>query len=123
MWGWMYQSLESGTAASVVLAQAGAGPNPLISMLPTLVMIAIGFYFLMVLPERQRQKEMKKLLDALKKDDRVLTSAGIYGIVANINRESGRVTLKIDESSGAKMQVSLTSVERILTDETPSSGA
>lgn len=106
-----------------LLAQAAQQTNPLMTMLPTLAMIMVVFYFLMVMPERQRQKEMKKLMDGLKKDDRVLTSSGIFGIVANIHRESGRITLKIDESSGAKMQVSAASIERVLAEESPSGGS
>ncbi|MEO0136657.1 MAG: preprotein translocase subunit YajC [candidate division WOR-3 bacterium] len=57
--------------------------NPLLSLLP-LILIFIVFYFLLVLPQQKRQKQHQQLLNSLKKGDRVITSAGIYGTIANL---------------------------------------
>ena len=45
-----------------------------------------------------------------------MTSSGIYGTVANVDREADRVTLKIDEASNAKITVTLSSLARVLRD-------
>jgi preprotein translocase subunit YajC len=57
--------------------------NPIFSLLP-LILIFVIFYFLLILPQQKRQKQHQQLLGSLKKGDRVITSAGIYGTIANI---------------------------------------
>ncbi|MEO0205468.1 MAG: preprotein translocase subunit YajC [candidate division WOR-3 bacterium] len=57
--------------------------NPIFSLLP-LILIFVVFYFLLILPQQKRQKQHQQLLNSLKKGDRVVTSAGIYGTIANI---------------------------------------
>lgn len=60
--------------------------NPLISLLP-LVLIFVVFYLLMILPQQRRQKQHREMLNALKRGDRVVTSAGMHGTVANIKEQ------------------------------------
>ena len=45
-----------------------------------------------------------------------MTSSGIYGTVANVEREVDRVTLKVDEASNAKLTVTLASIAKVLRD-------
>jgi len=65
-------------------AASGAdGPSPFSMLLPILGMLLI-FYFLMIRPQQKRQKEVQKMLSAVKKGDRVLTASGLYGTVAGV---------------------------------------
>jgi preprotein translocase subunit YajC len=52
-------------------------------LLPLVGMLAI-FYFLLIRPQQKRQKEMQKMIGALKKGDRVVTASGLYGTVAGL---------------------------------------
>ncbi len=61
----------------------GEGPSPFSMLLPILGMLLI-FYFLMIRPQQKRQKEVQKMLSAVKKGDRVLTASGLYGTVAGV---------------------------------------
>ncbi|HRY61452.1 MAG TPA: preprotein translocase subunit YajC, partial [Candidatus Fermentibacter sp.] len=58
----------------------------LTSLLPIVAMVAI-FYFLIIRPQQKQQKDLKSMRDALKKDDRIVTSGGIHGVVAAIKGE------------------------------------
>src|SRR5947209_5566263 len=49
-----------------------------------LVLIFVVFYFLMIRPQQQRQKEMKSMLSALKRNDRVVTAGGIVATVTRV---------------------------------------
>jgi|SRR5437773_3556805 len=86
---------------SDAFAQAqGSAPaaNPMISMLLQLgyfVPIFLIIYLLIIHPQRQRQKQLEKMLGALKKGDRVLTSGGIYGTVIGI--DGPKAVLKIGD--------------------------
>lgn len=64
-------------------ANGGTGPSPFSMLLPILGMLLI-FYFLMIRPQQKRQKEVQKMLSAVKKGDRVLTASGLYGTVAGV---------------------------------------
>ncbi len=55
-------------------------PSPLVSLVPILVIFAI-FYFLLIRPQQQQQREHEKMLADLKKGDRVLLSGGLYGTI------------------------------------------
>jgi preprotein translocase subunit YajC len=83
--------------------------SPLVLML----LMFAAFYFLLILPARKRERrEREALFSSLKKNDEVVTSAGIIGTVANIKDDE--VTLKVDESSNVRMRVLKSSIVRIL---------
>lgn len=62
---------------------SGGGPSPFSMLLPLLGMLAI-FYFLLIRPQQKRQKEMHKMIGALKKGDKVVTASGLIGTVAGL---------------------------------------
>jgi len=76
------------------------GPSPFGMLLPILGMLVI-FYFLMIRPQQKRQKELQKMLAAVKKGDRVLTASGLYGIVAGVKDDI--VVLKIADDVKVEM--------------------
>jgi len=51
-------------------------------------------------PPAEEGKEIKKMLDELKKGDKVVTAGGIYGVIESV--ETGTVTVKIAENVGSK---------------------
>jgi preprotein translocase subunit YajC len=90
----------------------GGIPFPIMAI----VMIVVLGYFLVWAPERKKQRAYKDQLAAIKKNDRVVTIGGIYGVVANINREADKVTLKVDDNT--KMDFTLGAISRVITVET-----
>ena len=75
------------------------------------------FYFLMIRPQRREQSRRVQMLGGVKKNDRVVTIGGVYGVVANVNREADEVTLKVDETTNTKLRITLSSIARVLGDE------
>jgi preprotein translocase subunit YajC len=69
------------------------------------IFIAI-FYFLLIRPQRKRQKEHSQLLEELRKGDKVITSSGIYGTIENIGKDS--IVLRVE--SGATLRVTRDSI-------------
>jgi preprotein translocase subunit YajC len=102
-------------------ADGGGGFNPNSFLLP-LAVIFMLFFFLIVLPSQRRQKrEQENLLANLKKNDEVVTTSGIIGIVANIKEGGNEVTLKIDDN--ARIRVLKTSIAQILKKDEPPASA
>jgi preprotein translocase subunit YajC len=61
-------------------------PNPLLSFLP-MILIAGAMYFLMIAPQRKKQKEHQKLLASLKSGDEIVTTGGIFGTITNVKED------------------------------------
>lgn len=79
--------------------------------------IGLFFYLFLVRPQRREQAERQKMLDAVKKNDRVVTIGGIYGVVANVNKEANEITVKVDEATNTKLRLTLGSIARVLSEE------
>ncbi|HBO42376.1 MAG TPA: preprotein translocase subunit YajC [Planctomycetaceae bacterium] len=79
--------------------------------------IGLFFYLFLIRPQRREQAERQKMLDAVKKNDRVVTIGGVYGVVANVNKEANEITVKVDEATNTKLRLTLGSIARVLGDE------
>jgi len=79
--------------------------------------IGLFFYLFMIRPQRREQLERQKMLDTVKKNDRVVTIGGIYGVVANVNKDANEVTVKVDEATNTKLRLTLGSIARVLSEE------
>ncbi len=83
-----------------LLAQAEAAPEGAfwLQFLPFIVIFMLLFP-LVIWPQRKEQQKRESLLNALKKDDRVVTIGGIIGSVANISTDGREITLKVDDNT------------------------
>ncbi len=81
-------------------APAAAPGGQLMSFVP-LVLIFIVFYFLIIRPQQKKAKDHQAFLANLKKDDEVVTSGGLYGVVTGLTENA--VTLQIAEGVRVKV--------------------
>jgi preprotein translocase subunit YajC len=81
----------------------GQTPNPLIQLVP-LVLIFVVFYFFMIRPQQKKQKDREKLLDDIKRGDRVVTIGGIHGTVAGIETEKKTVLVQVADNMKIKFE-------------------
>ena len=72
------------TLISPAYAQDISGLMGSATQFAPLVMIFAVFYFLLIRPQQQKQKEMRGMLAALKRGDRVVTGGGILGVVQKV---------------------------------------
>lgn len=72
-------------------SQGGSSGEGLASTLIMFALIIGIFYFMILRPQQKRQKERQKLLDSLKKGDRVVTAAGVYGTIAGLDDKTALV--------------------------------
>jgi len=87
----------------VLLQTPAATSNPLMSLLP-LVLIIVVFYFFMIRPQVKRQKELKNYRNSLQKNDKVITTGGIYGKITDVKDQT--VTIEIAENIRIKVDKS-----------------
>ena len=78
---------------------AQGGGSAIMSLLP-LILIFVVFYFLLIRPQQKKAKEHQKMLEGLKRGDKVITSGGIYAVIEAVGTTT--VTLKIAENVKVK---------------------
>jgi len=99
-------------AAFLFMAQPQGG-NPTDSLISTLIMFAliIGiFYFMILRPQQKRQKERQKMLEAVKKGDKVVTAGGLHGTVAGLDEK----TVLLQVADNVKMKFDRSAVNTII---------
>jgi preprotein translocase subunit YajC len=89
------------------LAQDGGG---LLSFLPFIIVFVI-FWMLVFRPQSKERKAREEKIKSLKKHDRVVTNAGIYGTVVALDTDT--VTLRVDEKNNVRIVFSRAAVWQV----------
>ena len=89
----------------VLFASAGAvQPSGLLQLLPFAIILGI-FYFLILLPMKNRQKKIQEFQESLKVGDKVITTSGIYGQIMRLEEQNvqlqiaDRVNIKVSKAA------------------------
>jgi preprotein translocase subunit YajC len=98
------------------LLQAAAGskssPTGMLSMLLPFILMFVVMYFLILRPQKRREKERKALLSKVKKNDRVVTAGGVHGVVTSAREND--VILRIDDAKDVKVKVDRSAIVTVL---------
>lgn len=94
-------------------AKGDGGGGLLPQLMPLLVIMAL-FYIIMIRPQQQQERKRKEMINALKKNDRVLTQAGIYGTVVSVSPDSDRVVVRVDDDRNVRLEFSRASISRVI---------
>lgn len=88
------QAAAANTAANTAAGTAPAGgAGDMISMLLMMAVMVAVFYFMLIRPQRKKDKAVKNMLDNLKVGDRIWTIGGFYGTVAAIKDDTVTLTM------------------------------
>ncbi len=89
----------------LLLAQAApaapSGGAALFQFLPLVLMFA-AMYFLLIAPQRKKQKEHQKMLTSLKPGDEIVTAGGIYGVITGVKDD--RFVVRVGDNN-AKVEL------------------
>ncbi len=87
----------TGEAVGTDPAAGALGAPDLLSTLIPMALIFVVFYFMLIRPQRKKDKKVKEMLGALKVTDRVCTIGGIYGTIVAIKDET--ITLSVGQDN------------------------
>ena len=91
-----------------------AGSAGLLGTAVPMILIIVIFYFFLIRPQNKKQKETEKMLNALKKGDKVITIGGIHGVISSVKEKT--VIIKVDENT--KLEFNRSAVSSVeLSDE------
>jgi preprotein translocase subunit YajC len=85
---------------AIVAAQTQA--NPIAAFLP-LLLIGVVFYFLLIRPQNQRRRAQLEMQSDVEVGDEIVTTAGIYGTITDIDDDYGIVTVEIAPNTDIRM--------------------
>ncbi|HEY8389162.1 MAG TPA: preprotein translocase subunit YajC [Parasegetibacter sp.] len=73
-------------------------------------LMILVFWLFMIRPQAKKAKEQKKFIENLQKGDKIVTIAGIHGVVAKVN-EDGTIQLEVNPGSYLRIEKSAVSME------------
>lgn len=82
-------------------AAAEGGAGGFSSFIPLILMFAI-FYFLLIRPQQKKSKEHREMISQLKKDDRIITSGGLYARITGMDENT--LTVELAHKVRVKLQ-------------------
>ena len=88
--------------------------SPWMQLLP-FVLIFVLMYLLMFRGPKKKEQERQKMIQALKKNDRVRTVGGILGTVVDVKDDE--IILKVDESNNTKIRVIPNAIHKLASDD------
>ena len=97
----------------VPVLQAAAQQGGIISMVLPIALIFVIFYVFIIRPQNKKQKETQKMIDALKKGDKVVTIGGIHGVISSVKDQT--VIVKVDDD--AKIEFTRSAVASVIVDK------
>lgn len=116
------QPAASGAGEPAAPAADGGWGQVLTNPFNFLMIAMLLLWFMVILPQTRQSKDQRNKLAAalagLKKNDRIITVGGIHGVVVNAASDSPTVTIRIDDSTNAKMTVSRDAIASVVTDTT-----
>ena len=117
MFDWLFGINTAMAETAGTTAAAGAEDiNPagsLISMLVMIVLMVAVFYFMLIRPQRKKDKQVKAMLDALKPGDRITTIGGIYGTIKTIKDDTITIMVGHDQLEMVVARWAIRGVEEV----------
>jgi len=95
--------------AAVIGQAAPAGGNGMIMLLFWGLFFA-AMWFLLIAPQRKKQKQHQKMLTELKSGDEIITSGGVYGTITNVRED--RFALRVGD--GTKVEINKAFVHAVV---------
>ena len=111
-------AVVSNLTVLVAATETATKSNPILSMLP-LVLIFAAMYFLLLRPQRKRQKETAALQSSIAEGDEVILNSGMYGFVSAVEDDllwieiAEKVEVRVTKGSIAR-KVSVSTEENIV---------
>jgi preprotein translocase subunit YajC len=92
------------------------GANPLLQYAPVILFV-VAMFIIMGRSSAKQRREQQSLLAKVKKNDKVITSAGIIGVVVAVKENEDEVTLRVDDASNSRIRVLKSTIVRVTSEE------
>jgi preprotein translocase subunit YajC len=105
----------------IVLLADNGGWLTNLGIWPALLLTMVLFYFLFIRPQAraraQQEKAREEKLKNLKKNDKVLTIGGIYGVVTHVEPDKNEIVIRVDDTNNTRLRMVRTSIHDVISEE------
>lgn len=109
----MLQILAQAQSAAPGAPAPGGMGGGFLNLLPFWFFIIVIMYFVMIRPQKKRQQQQQQLISALKTGDKVVTNAGIHGLIANVKE----TTVIVKVADNVKIEMEKSAIANVLKSE------
>jgi preprotein translocase subunit YajC len=85
-----------------LMAAQGQG-NPMMQFLPLLIIMFAIMYFLIIRPQKQKEKKRLEMISNVRKQDKIVTTGGLHGVVASVRENE--VIVRVDDAKDVKLKI------------------
>jgi preprotein translocase subunit YajC len=93
----------------------GGSQDTLTTFVLPMALIFVVFYFFMIRPQQQKQKQMKSMLDALRRGDKVVTAGGVIGSIVKADNDE----VQVEIAEGVRVRVVRSTITTVLSKPQP----
>jgi preprotein translocase subunit YajC len=93
----------------IFMQQQPGGGEVFAQMLPMIVILFVFMYLFAIRPQRKQEKEKKKLLESIRKNDKVVTIGGLHGTVSSLKEDTVLVTV----ADGVQLKFAKSSIQTV----------
>lgn len=108
-----FNLISSAIAQTAAPAATSTPESTLMGMLPIVLMFVV-LYFVMIRPQMKRQKEQRKMLEALSKGDEIITLGGLLGKISKIGESYITIVISGEADKAVEVQVQRNAVQLVL---------
>jgi preprotein translocase subunit YajC len=90
------------------MAQQG---NPMMQFLPLLIIMFAIMYFLIIRPQKTKEKKRLAMISNVRKQDKIVTTGGLHGVVASV--KENEVIVRVDDTKDVKLKIDKNAITSI----------
>ena len=85
--------------------------NPMMQFLPLLIIMFAIMYFLIIRPQKQKEKKRLELISNVRKQDKIVTSGGLHGVVTSV--KESEVIIRVDDAKDIKLKIDKSAITSV----------
>jgi len=113
----MFDSLILFAEAAVPTQPEDGGGGGMFLPFMMLAVVLVFLWLFMANPQKKQEERLRKMLNALEKNDKVMTVGGLIGTVHSIDKEQNEIVLKVDDTNNTRVRFHLTAISTVFPKE------
>ena len=85
--------------------------NPMMQFLPLLIIMFAIMYFLIIRPQKQKEKKRLELISNVRKQDKIVTTGGVHGVVVSV--KENEVVVRVDDAKDVKLRIDKSAITSV----------
>jgi preprotein translocase subunit YajC len=96
---------------NLTIAAAQGQGNPMMQFLPLMIIMFAVMYFLIIRPQKQKEKKRLEMISNVRKQDRIVTAGGVHGVVTSV--KENELIILIDDTKDVKIKIEKSAVTSV----------